>query len=128
VVERFDFLLAFLNFLSELVGSVEVLADIGVLCEFLDLLQLFLKLNQLSIEDLLLVLQLFRELGLSFLDDPLRLTDSLLDGLWPFLETPEADEGVIINLIEVLFQDEEVVGNSVNFILQFLHSGIVFTD
>lgn len=116
-----------MDFLSELVSPVEVLTNISVLCEFLDLLQLFLKLNQLLVEDFLLVFQLFRELGLSFQDDSLCLTHSFLDGLWPFLEAPKTDEGVIINFVEVLFEDEEVIGNGVHFILQLLHGGIVFT-
>jgi hypothetical protein len=37
MVERIYFFLAFLNFLSELVSSVEVLADVYVLSKFLDL-------------------------------------------------------------------------------------------
>lgn len=117
-----------MDFLSEFVCPVEVLADISVLCEFLDLFQLLLELDQFFIEDFLLVLQLFREFGLSFLDDPLCLPNSLLDGLWPFLETPETDEGVIINFVEVFLEDEEVIGNGVHFVPQFLHGGIVLTD
>lgn len=62
------------------------------------------------------------------MDDPLRLSDCLLDGLGPLLEAPEADEGVVVDLVEILLEREEIVGNGVDFILEFLHRGVVFAD
>mgnify|MGYP006897127998 CR=1 FL=1 len=61
MIEGFDLFLAFLNFLSEFVSSVEILADISILSEFLDLVKLFFNFNELSIENFFLVFKFFRQ-------------------------------------------------------------------
>lgn len=62
------------------------------------------------------------------MDDPLSLSDCFFDGLRPLLETPEADEGVVIDFVEVLLECEEIVGNGVDLVLQLLHGSVVLAD
>jgi len=128
VIERFNLLFAFLNFLSKLVSSVEVFADIWVFPELFDLFKLFFKLDKLLVENFFLILQFFWKLSLSFLNNPLSFTNSLFDSLRPFLKTPKTDKSIIINFVKIFFKREEIVGNGVNFVLKLLHCCIVFAN
>jgi len=60
MIEWLDFFLALLNFLSELIRSIEVLADVNILSEFLDFFKLSVKVNEFFVEDLLLVFKFLR--------------------------------------------------------------------
>ena len=60
MIEWLNFFLALLNFLSELIRSIEVLADVNILSEFLDFFKLSVKVNEFFVEDLLLVFKFFR--------------------------------------------------------------------